>query len=280
MKRKSNPYHNSNLLLLFRLTASQPHFAIKRILNHLLLCSLLLMLCHCSLEKRHYRHGYYVKSPFSNKSITKSSVGKSPEEKRASSENRTLQTNPPAWPDLKATLPWASTGTNALLHAKQPDAEMCDSLFLKDGTVIEVKIKEIGTKDIRYKLCDFQDGPDYLVEKFRVASVRYSNGMLERFNEPPPPVVSKKPTPGNSSIPKGEEKNSNAANALTWGILGIYPLWIFGSIVGLIFGLIAMNQIKMNPGRYNNEISAKVGLGLSIGALVLWFFLIFIALMI
>lgn len=252
----------------------------KHILNPLLLCLLLLMLCHCALEKRHYRHGYYVKKPFH---------GSSPEDKRSEyrpCEKKTFGTNKTNTKTVQihfvaeTPVSWASTETKILLTKKQTDGELCDSLFLKDGTVIEVKIKEIGTKDIRYKLCDFQDGPDYLVEKFRVASVRYSNGMLERFNEPPPPVVSKKPTPGNSSIPKGEEKNSNAANALTWGILGIYPLWIFGSIIGLIFGLIAMNQIKMNPGRYNNETAAKVGLGLSIGALVLWFFLIFIALMI
>ncbi|MCU0361706.1 MAG: hypothetical protein MUF75_13535, partial [Bacteroidia bacterium] len=144
------------------------------------------------------------------------------------------------------------------------DGEPCDSLFLKDGSVLEVMVKEINPKDIRYKLCDFSDGPDYLVEKFRIEAIHYKNGKIELFNEPTPPPLPKN-KPYEASKPKGNEN-----------ILGIYPLIFLGSFIGIVFGLLALNDFKKFPGRYSNELSAKAGIGLSIAAFLFWLFIVMI----
>jgi len=231
----------------------------------------------CTVQKRHYRKGYFVQGPQKKKASNPPSnhiclTQIKPELFEKKTHTAFITPFQASSPDVLA-----STNKTFFLWKNSVDSVHCDSLYLKDGSVIAAKVTEINIKDVRYKLCDFMDGPDYLVEKFRVSAIRFSNGKLEEFNEPPPPVLQKKPLPGDASITKGTEKNSNAGMALSWGILGIYPIWIIGSIIGLIFGIIAMNQIKMNPGKYSNETSAKVGLGLSAGALVAWIVLIFIA---
>lgn len=231
----------------------------------------------CTIEKRHYRNGYYVKKASPNRSLTLNTGEKRPKEKKASQENKRIQTTSPALTAYEAANTWASADTKALPKTKPSDAKSCDSLLLKDGSVIEVKIKEIGTKDIRYKLCDFQEGPDYLVEKFKVSSIRYSNGRRELFNESTPPQVQNRTN--DTAAPKGIEKSTNASLALSFGILGIYPMVFIGSIIGIIFGVIAMNEFNKSPGRYSNEKMGKVGLGLSIGGIILWVMLIFIFLL-
>ncbi len=159
------------------------------------------------------------------------------------------------------------------------DAQQCDSLILKDGGVLLVKIKEIGLKDIRYKLCDFEEGPDYLVEKTRVASIHYANGKQETFNEAAPINAQKNKASATPPNSKKTENNTMAALSLSFGILGIYPLIFIGSILGIIFGVIAMNEIKSEPGRYKNETMAKVGMALSFTGLIFWMAIIVLVLL-
>lgn len=238
---------------------------------------LISVLSCCTVEKRLYRNGYYVKKTSSRSPVTKYTKEQGQKEKKVSNENSRVQTILPAFTDDEAAKPWASADTKALPKTKPSDAERCDSLFLKDGSVLEVKIKEIGTKDIRYKICDFQEGPDYLVEKFRVSSIRFSNGTRELFKESTPPQA--KNRTNEAAAPKGIEKSTNAALALSFGILGIYPLVLIGSVIGIIFGVLALDEFKKSPGRYSNENIGKVGLGLSIGGIVFWVFLIFLFLL-
>lgn len=63
-----------------------------------------------------------------------------------------------------------------------------------------------------------------------------------------------------------------ATVSVVFGSLGFYPLFIIGSIVGLITSIIGIN----NPeNQYKGR--SKVGLGLSIGSLSFWVLLILIA---
>jgi hypothetical protein len=249
-----------------------------RSINILITCSIFILFAGaCTVQKRLYRNGYFLHGSIHHNPNAKIITEKMLAGEMASicfDRNQKIRES-----QSNSTLPsqWANINASAITDTIQFDRELCDSLFLKDGTILEVKIKEIGTKDIRYKLCDFQEGPDYLVEKFRVSAIRFINGKREEFNERPP-AYPKNKSPNSAIKPENLEKNNNASQALTWGILGIYPLWIFGSIVGLVFGLIAVNQFKANPGRYSNELSGKVGLGLSAGALAIWAVLIFLVL--
>jgi hypothetical protein len=227
------------------------------------------------VQKRVYRKGYFVQGSSQKSSVVETPANfqlKTVRPKTPVSTRQTTNKRPssPLKDDVLASVSsLLNIGRNHL------DGEPCDSLFLKDGSVLEVMVKEINPKDIRYKLCDFSDGPDYLVEKFRIEAIHYKNGKIELFNEPTPPPLPKN-KPYEASKPKGNEKNTNAALSLSFGILGIYPLIFLGSFIGIVFGLLALNDFKKFPGRYSNELSAKAGIGLSIAAFLFWLFIVMI----
>ncbi len=56
-----------------------------------------------------------------------------------------------------------------------------DIIHLKNGGKIEAKVTEIGTKEIKYKKYDFQNGPDYVIYKKETAYILYENGKKESF---------------------------------------------------------------------------------------------------
>ncbi len=56
-----------------------------------------------------------------------------------------------------------------------------DIIRLKNGTEIQAKVIEIGSKEIKYKKYNFIDGPDYILLKKEVDYIIYENGMREGF---------------------------------------------------------------------------------------------------
>jgi hypothetical protein len=69
-----------------------------------------------------------------------------------------------------------------------------DRLYKKNGEILQVKIKEIGTRTITYKKYDNQDGPDYVVGKNEVDKVKYENGTEDEIN-------GRSPRPGHPPMP-------------------------------------------------------------------------------
>lgn len=236
---------------------------------------IILVLNACTVEKRHYRKGFYIAAKKQKNLDTKSLFHS---QHHNSTENN-IASEPIAFNSrVPSGLASVSSSPPALnTHPEQSilQNQACDTLFLKDGSKITAVLREIGYKDIRYKLCDFTEGPDYLVEKFRVLSVHYSNGKQETFisEEPPPPPAYKQGT-DNRKIYAGNEKNSNAALSLAFGILGFYPLPVIGSIIGIVFGIVARNEVVRYPGRYSNQHMANIGLTVSIATMLFWLMLI------
>lgn len=72
-------------------------------------------------------------------------------------------------PVLLSTLAVASTA-----HAQ-------DKLRLRNGSIIEAKVTEIGSRELTYKRFNNPTGPTYRVNKSDVASVEYENGSTEDF---------------------------------------------------------------------------------------------------
>jgi hypothetical protein len=60
-----------------------------------------------------------------------------------------------------------------------------DSIILRDGNVIEAKVTEITSSEIRYKRFDHQTGPTIVVPVSSVLSIKYENGRVEIFNAAP-----------------------------------------------------------------------------------------------
>ena len=64
-----------------------------------------------------------------------------------------------------------------------------DRLYMKDGAVEEVKLTEIGPRNIKYKKWDNLDGPDYVIPKNEVRRIKYQNGdeeIIDRRGEARP----------------------------------------------------------------------------------------------
>ncbi|HQQ94952.1 MAG TPA: DUF4190 domain-containing protein [Bacteroidia bacterium] len=229
----------------------------------------------CTLEKRHYRKGYFVQNRHSN--TPQNAIQNHKHAPRQQNQFLTPELGPdPAFliePSLLAN-------TNPVLESGLPSSQIkyvsgCDSIFLNDGKSIAAKIKEIGTLEIRYKRCDFEEGPDYLIEKSKVDFIFYANGRNEKILHEP---ASKNPERyiARSEPRRGNETNTLAGLSLSFAILGFYPLIFIGSIVGIMLGLVARKQIRSEPNRFSNEKMADVGLGLSIAGVIFWFLLFFV----
>ena len=65
--------------------------------------------------------------------------------------------------------------------AEKPTPPACDQLVMRDGDLIDAKILAVGVNEIRYRRCRREDGPEYVVSKADVLSIRYASGDIDRF---------------------------------------------------------------------------------------------------
>jgi hypothetical protein len=72
-----------------------------------------------------------------------------------------------------------------------------DTLQFKNGTKIQVIVKEINPENIKYKKFDNQEGPMITVLKNEVTSIKYANGTIDVLDT----VVSQVETPKIQSVP-------------------------------------------------------------------------------
>lgn len=56
-----------------------------------------------------------------------------------------------------------------------------DKIYKKGGEILEVKVIEIGTDEIKYKLFNDQNGPSYSLDKDRILKIIYQNGRTESY---------------------------------------------------------------------------------------------------
>jgi hypothetical protein len=60
-------------------------------------------------------------------------------------------------------------------------AKAQDKIFKKGGEVVDAKITEVGTAEIKYKIYKDIDGPVYTIEKDRIIKVVYQSGRTEFY---------------------------------------------------------------------------------------------------
>ena len=66
-------------------------------------------------------------------------------------------------------------------HARLLSVSECDELITQSGDLMMVKVLEIGASEIRYKKCEYLDGPAYVIEKNKVFMIIYPNGTKDVF---------------------------------------------------------------------------------------------------
>lgn len=245
----------------------------------------ILTLFNCSLQKRKYQSGYFLSW---NKIKNNLSIAKNEKQKRFNVQKNEIRFNDISFEkdittsaNNKITKIFNNTIKNNLAL---PDS--CDEIIYKDGTEIKAKITEINTSEIRYKRCDFIDGPTFVEKQNKVFMIKYANGKSEMFKTEKADEYYNGKIIQNSQKINDIDKKTNPFSiaSFIFSILGFYPLVIFGWIFGWIFGGIAKKQIKTDPYKYNkiSENFARAGLIISktgltaILLLILLFFLLFL----
>ncbi|MHB1177967.1 MAG: hypothetical protein ACYCZO_06510, partial [Daejeonella sp.] len=56
-----------------------------------------------------------------------------------------------------------------------------DKLYKKGGEIIDIKVIEVGTDEIKYKVFTDQTGPVYSLDKDRIIKIIYQNGRVETY---------------------------------------------------------------------------------------------------
>lgn len=56
-----------------------------------------------------------------------------------------------------------------------------DKIYKKGGEIIEAKVTEVGTDEIKYRVFSDQSGPMYSLDKDRIIKVVYQNGRVETY---------------------------------------------------------------------------------------------------
>lgn len=55
-----------------------------------------------------------------------------------------------------------------------------DKLHRKNGEVLKVKILEVGSSEIKYRIFGQEDGPVYILERDRIKKIEYQDGRVEK----------------------------------------------------------------------------------------------------
>lgn len=151
-------------------------FRIKNLELRIVLLFIAIACASCSLQKRHYTNGFYV----GNKPLAKNNA----KQVYTDTLPAVLSLLKPIKEKKNAPTLLANTKANPEL-IKHFLIDGCDTLILKDGTVILTSIKEVYPNEIKYKYCDDADGPLRTINKADAKSIIYSNGLKEEIVSEP-----------------------------------------------------------------------------------------------
>jgi hypothetical protein len=148
--------------------------------------------------------------------------------------------------------------------------QKCDVILLKTGEEIEAKVTEIGTDEIKYKKCSYQDGPTYSIKKSTVFRVKYSNGSIDLIKHEP--ETKQNVAQEDSKVDKDEY---NGTRRLTAGGIVAVMLVVFGTIFMLLLfwpaGFLSIGAIiasSVSIGKVVRRPKEFRGLGVAIVGLI------------
>lgn len=236
---------------------------------------LLLFIQSCSVTKRHYLPGYSVEwkknkvneAPASGKN----NIGSNSFDDAISPQEM------PVSASIDKSEPYNNSSKTFLKLDSQKkqfpikSIEGCDVISLKNGEEINAKVLEISQTEIKYKRCDNLDGPTFIIPKSNATKIKFSNGTTEVINS----VTAKaeesdyyNPAPKHDIQPYSGETIINRY-ALASMIIAILSVLFFPLVpLPIIFGIIALKQIKRSPEAYTGKWMAIFGIVLG-GLIVL-----------
>ena len=231
----------------------------------------------CTIQKRLYGNGYSVHWKSINK-FTKSDILNNDFENQVS--------------ELKEeNLDFVSTSNEIIIQEKKEvnlknenpelkkvqssktiDTPKFDLALLRNGKKNSVKVLGIKDTEVKYKRCDNLERQPTTINKSSILSMTYKNDSKED-------IKTKKSSNNNvNSIENssGRKKVGLAIASLLVGILG-FPFG--GGILALIFGVIQLSRIRMQPDVYGGKGMAIAGLIIGIIGVIFLFLLLFLSLL-
>lgn len=229
-----------------------------------LFLAFLALITSCGVQKRKYQKGYYVnwnKSGSHNQKHDDTERNQKPNVVKNPSVTVKESVSPAS--DMEEL--YASAGSSVdyirlkYAHPTVKD-EPCDEMFFNDGTDLKVKVIEITADEVKYHKCDMPDGPLYVAKKNNVFLIKYSNGTREVFTRPTTQTPSNAQSSKKSNYTGPKRTHPMAVVSLVLGIISIIPyITILTAILAIVFGNIALRQIKADPDHYKGEGLAKAG---------------------
>ncbi len=135
----------------------------------------------------------------------------------------------------------------------------CDTIILLSGSVIYGKVEEIGQTEIKYRKCNYLNGPLISIARSEVSSIRFINGSRENFNAVVPQTYT------TSAVPDHNYQRTNEALGVAGFLASIIGLFIASIPLGLIaviFGGISLKRIRRDPAKYK-------GRGLAVASIII-----------
>jgi hypothetical protein len=206
---------------------------------------------NCTFQKRLYRKGYYVDWLSKKKEINK-------QNKESINDDEIPVKSVYSLSKVKfdENIIVENTGKktiskNIVLLSKNLN-DSCDKLIMRNGDEQLVKVIEISDREIKYKRCDFLNGPTYTISKNKVYLIEYANGIKEH-------VVTYPEDESNSQ--KAEEENNYKYNGpkkypgeywTAWILfaIGIIYLGLITWPIALFFARSAKRKAQKNPRMY------------------------------
>lgn len=147
----------------------------------------------------------------------------------------------------------------------------CDIIFLKSGEELVGKVMEITPTEIKYKACDFLDGPLITISKSEAFMIKYSNEQKVVIGK----ISVNSRTEGSNRQPEGVVDKlaiasiSSAGGGLLFILLGlaipgIGLIGLLAFIASIILGFMSLKNIRNNPSLKGKGL-AWTGIGVGIG---------------
>ena len=258
----------------------------------LALLALTIILSSCSIEKRIHTPGYHIKWNKSNQNSGRQKLA-SKNNENPPKENKILTVDiaennyKKIESDMIASINSneASLEFHSEIKAMLKNNEPCDILTLRDGSEISAKVVEITSNEIKYKKCDYQDGPLYTKLKSDVFMIKYSNGTKDVFSSKETSDSGVK-----SRLERLEEMDRNPTYTKTNGmaiagfVLSVVgPIFVFeyfgisiiAAIGAIVFSYIGLFKIKNHPTRWKGRSLALAGIILAALTLLAFIVILF-----
>ncbi len=243
---------------------------LKKYLNVAILVAVILT--SCTLQKRHYRNGFYVHHSSDQVKV------------KESKEQEVVPLPGISSRHLEEPITASSDDQLILLPKEIPEdsiTDICnDSIWTREGVVSRVKVLEVTQTEIKYKRCANINGPTIVVSQHNISKVKYANGITESYQD-----IKKNLSAGKTTIPVASQNQKPAFDIgniagicglifIACGIIALvalytqfYPLFALFMVLGAfsyfatwISSVLALAKIKRLPDKYKGSGKALAAL--------------------